>query len=61
VGDEFLTPQQVSQLVNIPLKGLEARRHRRQEPTFYRAGRKIRYRRSEVIAWMEKGRVPCGT
>ncbi len=61
VGEEFLTPRQVSKLVSIPLKGLEARRHRRQDPPFYRVGRKIYYRRAEVIAWMEKGRVTCGT
>jgi hypothetical protein len=58
-ADEYLTPQQVADRYNIPLKGLEARRHRRQAPPFCYVGRKIYYRRADIVAWIEKGRVSC--
>lgn len=57
--DEYLTPRQVAERFNISLKGLEARRHRRQEPPFCYMGRQVRYLRADVIAWIEKGRVTC--
>lgn len=56
---EYLTPREVSMLCKISPKGLEARRSRRLQPDFEIVGRQVRYRRADVIAWIEKGRVTC--
>jgi predicted DNA-binding transcriptional regulator AlpA len=52
---EYLTEEQVSQLTGFSLKALEAMRHKRSGPSFLRVGlRLVRYRVSDVRAWIER-------
>jgi len=56
---ELLTPKQVSALINIPTSSLAKFRmegalpNRTELPPFVKVGRRIRYRRSAVFAWLD--------
>lgn len=50
---EYLTAAQVSQMTGFSAKALEAMRSRGEGPRFLRVGRSVRYRLSDVHAWIE--------
>ena len=55
----YLSASKVAQLTGFSPKSLEAMRYRRTGPPFFRIGNRIRYRHSDVIAFMEQERVEC--
>lgn len=55
---EYLTPKQTSETIGVQLQTLAAwRSSGRYGLPFVRVGRLIRYRRSDVQAWLESRRV----
>ena len=57
----LLTEVDAADFLRLSMRTLQAWRCRGQGPTFIRAGRAIRYRRSDLIAWIEKNTVPRGS
>jgi len=49
---EFLTAAQVSELTGLPQATLRYWRHANQGPASFRLGRRIMYRREEVMRWI---------
>jgi predicted DNA-binding transcriptional regulator AlpA len=53
--EKFITPIGVRELTGMTLAALAQLRHRGQGPRFYKpTARTVLYRRSEVIAWVER-------
>lgn len=50
--DPLLSAQQLADYLNVPLATLYAWRHRRQGPPGFRAGRHLRYRKSDIDQWI---------
>jgi predicted DNA-binding transcriptional regulator AlpA len=51
--DALLNEAQVADSLNLSIRTLQAWRVKNAGPRFVRAGRAIRYRRSDLIAWIE--------
>jgi predicted DNA-binding transcriptional regulator AlpA len=56
-GHEWLTSDETADLIRQSLAQLYWLNSRGDGPPRYRTGRRILYRRSEVIAWLESRRV----
>lgn len=52
--DQLLTVQQLSEYLGVPVATLYQWRYRREGPSGFRVGRHVRYRWSEVEAWIER-------
>lgn len=57
IDDPMLTTNQTSALTGIAKGTLEYWRWEKRGPSFLKLGRAVRYRKSEVIAWMNSGAV----
>jgi len=59
--DALLNEAQASDFLNLSIRTLQAWRVKGAGPRFVRAGRAIRYRRSDLVAWIEANTVsaPC--
>jgi hypothetical protein len=57
--DPLLTEVQSAEVLNLSMRTLQAWRTRRTGPSFVRAGRAIRYRRSDLDAWVAANTVTC--
>jgi predicted DNA-binding transcriptional regulator AlpA len=55
IKPEYLTAEQVEVMTGFSVKALETMRHRRKGPPFLKLGVSVRYRVSDVRAWMEQG------
>ncbi len=55
--DVFLSPQETSELTGFSLKALSNNRSQKIGFPFYKYGKKIFYKKSEVLAEIEKSRV----
>lgn len=55
--DEFLTREEASELLRKPPATLAAWAYRRIGPDFFRVGRTVLYRRSDLELWLESQRV----
>jgi excisionase family DNA binding protein len=51
---QFLTPQELADLLNLPLGTVRAWRHRREGPLGFRCGKHVRYDLAEVLRWVEQ-------
>jgi excisionase family DNA binding protein len=51
--DEWLSPVQVAEWLGIPLSTLYSWRHTGTAPPAYRLGKHLRFKRAEVVAWVE--------
>ncbi len=51
--DALLTEVQVGQLLGLSIRTLQAWRVRQAGPPFVQAGRAIRYRRSDLVSWID--------
>jgi predicted DNA-binding transcriptional regulator AlpA len=51
--DALLTEVQVGQLLGLSIRTLQAWRVRRAGPPFVQVGRAIRYRRSDLVSWID--------
>lgn len=55
--DALLTETQASTLLGHPIRTLQAWRYRGGGPRFIKASRSVRYRRRDLIAWMDAATV----
>jgi excisionase family DNA binding protein len=53
-GDKLMSPTDLSQMLDIPLRTLYRWRYKGDGPVGYRVGRHVRYRREAVEAWLEQ-------
>lgn len=53
MDDQYLTPPETAELVRRPTSTLAYWRHRDEGPPYAKIGRRVVYRRSDVLAWME--------
>jgi hypothetical protein len=54
ISHDYLTPEEVSELTRQPVKSMAvARCLRRDHPPYLKVGRKILYRRADVLAWLD--------
>lgn len=51
--ESLLTPEQVSELLGIPVGTLYGWRHKGNGPRAIKIGRHLRYRRSDVDGWID--------
>jgi hypothetical protein len=56
--DALLTETQVSDILNLSIRTLQTWRLRRAGPPFVQVGRAVRYRRRDLIAWIDAN--TCG-
>ena len=54
--DELLSPQDLADYLDVPVKTLYAWRYRQEGPPSFRVGRHLRYRRSDVAQWIDRRR-----
>jgi excisionase family DNA binding protein len=54
VAQEILTAAETAEYLRVPLKTLYAWRHRGSAPQAFRAGRHLRFRRSDLDSWLEE-------
>jgi hypothetical protein len=52
-ADALLTEAQASDLLNLSIRTLQAWRLRGGGPAFVKCGRAVRYRRSDLVSWVE--------
>jgi excisionase family DNA binding protein len=52
--DELLSPQDLADYLDVPVSTLYDWRWRGEGPTGFRAGKYIRYRRSDVEEWIQR-------
>jgi excisionase family DNA binding protein len=52
VGDEWLTTDELAELLKVPVPTVRAWRHNGSGPEGVRLGRHVRYRRTAVGAWI---------
>ena len=60
-GDALLTERDASDVLRLSIKTLQAWRSKGRGPAFVRAGRAIRYRRNDLIAWIDANIVALPT
>ena len=53
-GDRLLTVQELAEYLGVPVATLYQWRYRREGPKGFRVGRHLRYRWSEIEAWVER-------
>lgn len=53
MADDFLSPQGLADYLGVPVSTVYGWRHRHEGPRGLRVGRHVRYRRSDVEAWLE--------
>ena len=58
--DPLLTAQQLADYLDVPIATLYAWRYRREGPPGFRAGRHLRYRKSDIDQWINN-RLRTGT
>jgi len=56
-NENYLTPEEASQLTGIPMNSLAVLRSKKQKFPFYKIGGYIRYKKSEVIEVIENGKI----
>lgn len=54
IMDEILTTQQVAEVANLPVGTLRWFRHTGEGPKSFKLGRSVRYRKSDIEAWIEE-------
>lgn len=52
--DRLLTVQELAEYLGVPVATLYQWRYRREGPKGFRVGRHLRYRWSEIEAWVER-------
>jgi hypothetical protein len=54
IEHEYMKPKEVSELVRRPVESLAVDRcMRRDHPPYLKVGRKILYKRTDVLAWLD--------
>ena len=52
--DQLLTVEELADYLGVPVATLYQWRYRREGPPGFRVGRYVRYRRTDVKAWIER-------
>jgi excisionase family DNA binding protein len=52
-SDALATPEEIAELLRVPVQLLYRWRYERKGPPSFRIGRYVRYRRSEVERWLD--------
>lgn len=60
VEDRLLWPEEVAEVLGVPVGTLANWRYQGRGPAFVKVGRHVRYRRSDVAGWIEQHVVPAG-
>jgi excisionase family DNA binding protein len=55
--ESLLSREEVAKLLGVPTKTLAAWAYQGRGPTYYRLGRRVAYRESELMAWLDTQRV----
>jgi predicted DNA-binding transcriptional regulator AlpA len=55
--DALLMEEHAARFLNLSVRTLQAWRSKMSGPRFVRAGRAIRYKRSDLVAWIDKNTV----
>lgn len=58
--DRLLWPEQVAELLGVPIGTLANWRYQGRGPAFVKVGRHVRYRRNDVARWIEARVVGAG-
>jgi hypothetical protein len=54
IEHDYLTPSEVAELMRRPVESLAVDRcMRREHPPYLKVGRKVLYRRADVLAWLD--------
>jgi hypothetical protein len=59
--DALLTEVQAADILNLSTRTLQAWRVQRAGPSFVRTGRAVRYRKRDLIAWIDANTVSTGS
>jgi excisionase family DNA binding protein len=59
LADDLLTSIEVAQMLRVPVPTLYSWRGKGTGPTAYRVGKQTLYRRQDVLAWLERRKVPA--
>lgn len=51
-GTEWMTPEDVSAEIQVPVRTLGQWRYERRGPRYHRLGKHVRYRRGDLDAWI---------
>lgn len=54
--NDYLSPAQVAKHTPFTAKALEIKRHKGEGPKWHACGRRIIYKWSDIVAWIEGGR-----
>lgn len=57
--DNFMTPAEVAEWIQIPERTLIDWRYRRTGPAFLKIGRRVRYREADVLTWLTEQVTEC--
>jgi excisionase family DNA binding protein len=57
MSESLLSREEVAKLLGVPPKTLAAWAYQGRGPTYYRLGRRVAYRESELMAWLDTQRV----
>jgi predicted DNA-binding transcriptional regulator AlpA len=60
-SDTLLTETQVSEILNLSIRTLQMWRVRRAGPKYVQVGRAVRYRRRDLIAWIDANTIGSPT
>lgn len=53
-GDSLATPEEIAELLRVPVQLLYRWRYERKGPPSFRIGRYVRYRRVDVERWLDR-------
>lgn len=56
LSPELLTPDQVAELLQVETALLRRWRYERRGPASFKVGKYVRYRRADLLAWIEEQR-----
>ncbi|MGA2466165.1 MAG: helix-turn-helix domain-containing protein [Thermodesulfobacteriota bacterium] len=57
---EYLTEKEVSRICKLALSTLRNYRHQGKPPSYVKVGRAVRYLMSDIVKFMEEGRIRNG-
>lgn len=50
--EKMLSPEEVAELLSVPVKTVYSWRYRRTGPPGFKVGKHVRYQRADVLAWL---------
>lgn len=56
----WLNPKQAAALTGFTVGALAEQRHERRGPRYIKVGKLVRYKRTDLLRWVESGGTECG-